>query len=95
MAEVRLSKKFTLQVPDFVRGAILSALTAGLTIVQQSLEAGQLKFNWTVIGTASISAFVAYLMKNYFEPAKVIVTAASNQKAVNANEKINEVVTQP
>lgn len=95
MATVRLSKKFTLDIPDFVRGAILSALTAGLTIVQQSLEAGQLKFNWTVIGTASISAFVAYLMKNYFEPAKVITTADTNQKAINANEKIKEVVTQP
>lgn len=95
MATVRLSKKFTLQVPDFVRGAILSALTAGLTIVQQSLEAGQLKFNWTVIATASVSAFVAYLMKNYFEPAKVITTASSNLKAENAAEKINDVVTKP
>lgn len=90
MATVRLSKKFTLQVPDFVRGAILSALTAGLTIVQQSLEAGQLKFNWTVIGTASISAFVAYLMKNYFEPAKTVVTAGSNKQAVTATEKIKD-----
>ena len=95
MANVRLSKKFTLQVPDFVRGAILSALTAGLTIVQSSLDAGQLKFNWHLIGMASISAFVAYLMKNYFEPAKVIVTAKTNLKAENAAEKVNEVVTKP
>lgn len=95
MANVRLSKKFTLQVPDFVRGAILSALTAGLTIVQTSLAAGELSFNWTAIGMASISAFIAYLMKNYFEPAKVIVSANTNKKIENAATEIEKVVTQP
>lgn len=93
MADVRLSKKFTLQASDFVRGAALAVGTAVLTVVQQSLERGELKFNWSLIGTTAISAFVAYLVKNYaFEPAKVITTTDTNTKAVNASEKIKDVV---
>jgi 1-aminocyclopropane-1-carboxylate deaminase/D-cysteine desulfhydrase-like pyridoxal-dependent ACC family enzyme len=93
MANVRLSKKFSLQVPDFVRGALLAAGVSALTVIQQSLEAGNLKFNWTVIATGAISTFLAYLVKNYaFEPAKVVTTVETNTKAVNATEKIKEVV---
>lgn len=44
MATVKLSKKYSLDVPDFVRGALLAAGAAVLTVVQQSLEKGELKF---------------------------------------------------
>lgn len=91
MATVKLSKKYTLQVSDFVRGALLAVGTSVLTVIQQSLEKGELKFNWTLIGTTAISTFVAYLIKNgIIEPPKVVTTLATNTKAENAKENIKE-----
>jgi len=93
MADVRLSKKFTLQVPDFVRGALLAVGASVLTVIQQSIEKAELKFNWSIIGTTAVSAFVAYLLKNgVFEAPKVITTVDTNTKAVNATERIKEAV---
>lgn len=94
MANVTLSKKYSLQLSDFWRGALLAVGAAVLTVVQQSLEAGSLKFNWSLIATTAISAFVAYLVKNgVFEPAKVTVTTDTNTKAVNASDKVKEAVS--
>lgn len=95
MANVRLSKKFTLQVPDFVRGAILAIATPILVFIQDWLDKENEPFSWKLLFKIAIASLVSYLLKNYFEPAKVIVTAKTNQKVVNAAEKINEVVTQP
>lgn len=93
MANVTLSKKYTLQLSDFWKGALLAVGAAVLTVVQQSLEAGNLKFNWSLIGTTAISAFSAYLIKNgVFEPAKTTITTDTNAKAVNVTEKVKEVV---
>jgi len=89
--QVRLSKKFTLQGADWLRALLMAVLTPALVIIQQTVEAGQLKFNWTAIAMASIAGGVAYLLKNFaFEPAKVITTADTNLKAENAQDKIKE-----
>jgi hypothetical protein len=93
MANVTLSKKYSLQLSDFWKGALLAVGAAVLTVVQQSLEAGNLKFNWSLISTTAISAFVAYLVKNgVFEPAKTTITTDTNAKAVNVTEKVKEAV---
>lgn len=96
MANVRLSKKYSLQVPDYVRGALLAAGSTALVFVQEWLDKEEAEFNWKLLIKVSASVFVSYLLKNgLFEKAKVIVTAKTNQKVVNAAEKINEVVTKP
>jgi len=41
-------------------------------ILQQSLEAGVMVFNWKAIGMASVAGGFAYLVKNVFEPTKSI-----------------------
>lgn len=93
MATVRLSKKFSLDIPDVIRGGLLAVGAAVLTIIQRSLEAGELNFNWKLIGTTAISTFIAYLVKNYaFEPPKTIVVSDTNTKAVNATERVKEAV---
>lgn len=93
MATVRLSQKYSIQVPDIIRGGLLAAGAAVLTVVQESLQKGELNFNWKVIATTAVSTLVAYLLKNgLFEPAKVITTVDTNTKAQNATEKIKEVV---
>ena len=95
MAQVRLSKKYSLQVPDYVRGALLAAGSTALVFVQEWLDKEE-AFNWRLLIKVSASVFVSYLLKNgLFEKAKVITTADTNLKAVNAAEKINDVVAQP
>lgn len=95
MATVRLSKKYTLQVPDYIRGALLAAGSTALVFIQEWLDKEE-AFNWRLLIKVSASVFVSYLLKNgIFEKAKVITTADTSIKAENAAEKIKEVVTQP
>lgn len=72
MSKRVISEQFSLKWRDIVRGFILAVLTPALLIVQQSLEAGSLTFNWHQIGMAAIAGGGAYLIKNFLEPTKVI-----------------------
>lgn len=91
MAKVITSKKFTLQWRDAARGLIMAALTSALVVVQQSIEAGQLDFNWQSIAMAAVGGGVAYLLKNWLiEPPKTIVVSDTNTKAENATETIKD-----
>lgn len=93
MANVRLSKKFSLQIPDVVRGALLAVGAALLTAIQQSLQNDTITLSWKMMATTAVSTLVVYLVKNgVFEPAKVITTTDTNLKAENASDKIKEVV---
>lgn len=60
------SNFLTLNSCDFLKGLVLAAITAPLTIIQNSLAAGQLDFNWKNIATVAASGALAYLIKNYF-----------------------------
>jgi hypothetical protein len=68
----RISKQGTLSMSDIVRGLIMAVLTPAVLIIQQSLEAGTLTFNWKQIAMASVAGGFAYLVKNFFEPSKAI-----------------------
>jgi hypothetical protein len=67
-----VSKQGTLAMRDVLRGLIMAVLTPAVLIIQQSLEAGILVFNWHSIAMASVAGGLAYLVKNFFEPTKVI-----------------------
>jgi len=72
MAKKVVAKQFSWKLRDLFRGLIMAILTPAVLIVQQSVEAGILTFNWHAIGMASIAGGLAYLVKNFFEPTKVI-----------------------
>lgn len=72
MAKKIIAKQGTLAWRDIARGFIMAVLTPMVLIIQQSVEAGILTFNWHSIGMASIAGGLAYLVKNFFEPTKVI-----------------------
>lgn len=59
------SGKWKLQAKDFIKGFILAALTAIITIVQQSIDAGSLAFNWPLMGKTALLAGLAYILKNW------------------------------
>lgn len=69
----RISKKYSLNIHDIVRGCLIAALTAALTVVQSSIDAGELAFNIKEISMAALGGGVAYLLKNWLiEPTKEI-----------------------
>lgn len=87
-----LSQQFSLKWRDALRGLIVSVLAAVITVVQASIDAGDLNFDWKKIGTVSVTAGIAYVVKNFFEPAKVITTASTNTEAKSAESTIKQVV---
>ena len=92
MANVRLSKKYSLEVPDYVRGALLAAGSTALVFVQEWLDKEE-AFNWKLLIKVSASVFVSYLLKNgLFEKAKVVTTLPTNAKAENAVEDIKKAI---
>lgn len=72
MAKKVVSKQFSLKMRDVLRGLIMAILTPAVLIIQQSVEAGILTFNWHSIAMASVAGGLAYLVKNFLEPTKVI-----------------------
>lgn len=64
------SNLFSLNWRDFFNGLIMAILTPVVYIVQASLDAGTITFNWTGIGIAALSGAVAYIVKNFFTPKK-------------------------
>lgn len=61
-----MSKLFTLNNKDFLKGLIMAILISAITIIQQSLNSGTLVLDFKAILIASISGALAYLMKNFF-----------------------------
>ena len=91
MANVRLSKRFTLQWVDTLRGALLAAISSVLTLLYELI--GKEPINWVNVRNVAAVAFIGYLIKNFaVEPPKTVVTTETNTKAVNATERIKEVV---
>ena len=64
------SNLFTLNWNDFGKGLLMAILTPVLVLVQQSIDAGGLVFNWKALGIAAVAGGVGYLVKNFFTPAK-------------------------
>lgn len=70
--QIVTSSIFSVNWKDVVKGLIIAILTPVLLIVQQSVDAGSLVFNWKAIGMAAVAGGVAYLLKNFFTPSTVI-----------------------
>lgn len=91
MAEkIMVSPKFSLQVRDFLKGLLVSVITSVLVVVQSTLDAGALTFNWKQIWMVAIGSAVAYLLKNYFAPPSVTTTYSSNEQAKTVASNIAE-----
>lgn len=81
-------KKFSLQTRDWLKGLAVSVGTAVLMIVQQSLDADTLTFNWKAIGMAAVGAAITYLGKNFFTDdvkvaKKTLINAAMKDDSID------------
>ena len=55
---------------DFAKGLIVAALTPVFVVAQQSLESGELTFNWNSMGAVALAGALAYFTKNFFTSPK-------------------------
>jgi hypothetical protein len=60
------SKFLSLGLKDALKGLVIAILTPVFVVIQQSLEAGSLVFEWKTILLAALAGGVAYLTKNFF-----------------------------
>jgi hypothetical protein len=81
------SPKFAINWKDSLRGLLVSVGTAVLVIVQNSLDAGDLKFNWKQIGIAAVAAGVTYLVKNFFTPASLQIPISNEAAKLSEDPK--------
>ncbi len=85
------SKKFRLNAKDYLRGLLMAVGTAVFTTVEQALNLGTLKINWTGVAAAGIGAGLVYIGKNFFSPAqkKVEITNEEHDElmATSSTEK--------
>jgi len=85
MAEkVLVSKQFSLEARDFLKGLIMAVGVPVLTIVQELIP----HYDINIIYKAGISAIITYLLKNYFAAPQVTTIQSSNEKAVSVGEDI-------
>lgn len=69
--QIVTSKQYTLNWRDLAKGFLMSVITAALTVMAESLQAGTLKFDWQDIGAVSALAGIAYLLKNFFTKPEI------------------------
>ena len=93
MANIKLSKKFTLQGSDFLRGLGMAIATPVLVALQRLIDAGKVDFSWKALLMMGLGGGIAYILKNWLvEPAKVTITTDTNTKAENVESKVKEAV---
>lgn len=75
-----INKQWTLKMRDWLIGAGMAVGAAVVAVVYESVQAGGLEFNLQAIKVAAISAFVAYIGKNFTEKSKKITTEPIEEK---------------
>lgn len=71
------SKRFWLNSKDFLRGLLVAILTGGAYAAQVALDTGEVHIKRIVF--AGLSGGVAYLIKNFFQPAQVKQTISDEE----------------
>jgi hypothetical protein len=58
------SSFLNINLKDLGKGLIVAVLTSVLTIVYNTVESGNLTFDWKLIATTAITTGIGYLLKN-------------------------------
>lgn len=70
------SKQYTLNGRDFLKGLLVSVISAALTVIIESYQSESMKFDWRSIGMVSLIAGLGYLIKNWATPSQTITPTA-------------------
>jgi len=66
----------SLNFRDLLKALIIAILTPVIPIIQNSLSAGVLTFDWKNIAIAAAGGAFAYLVKNFLTPSQIVITDA-------------------
>jgi len=72
MKQITTSKKFRINWLDLGKALLIAVITPVLVIIQAELDSGVMP-SWKSIGMAAVGGAVAYLIKNFFSPSKVVI----------------------
>jgi hypothetical protein len=72
---MKTSSMFALDWRDIIKGLLVAVITPVFTIIESSIRAGSLTFNWTSIGYTALAAGMAYLLKNFLTPSQLVSPA--------------------
>lgn len=89
------SKRFTLKLNDFYKGLLMAVLVPVVTIITNSINLGELTFNWKQIWITAIGGFLGYLTKNLFSPSQIVITDPAAVKSIKDGESQVKVVDMP
>lgn len=93
MANVTLSKRWTLQISDAWRTAFM-AIISPVLVYLYDWASDDHDLNWHLVFKMAIASGITYLLKNWaVEPPKVTTTTNTNVKAENAANKIKTAVS--
>jgi len=91
------SPKYTLNLKDVVRGFLVAGIGGGITTLHNLLipmiSGGASDIDWKLVGVVALSSGLAYLVKNFFTPAEIVVVdpPKTDLKAVEAGRASVEV----
>jgi len=73
------SKQFTLNWKDALKGLLIAVGVSVITVIQTSIESGNFHFDWPAIAKVAGASALAYLVKNFFQPAQMKTTVTNAQ----------------
>lgn len=89
------SQRFSINWHDILKALKMTVILPALTLIYQSIEAGNFDIDWKAIGKAAALGLIGYLIKQFFfEPAKIIIEPASKEEAAAIKSGEAEVIVQ-
>jgi hypothetical protein len=73
METKKTSDFLRLNAADFLKGLVMAVGAAVLTVLSESINAGNFQFNWPDIWHIALATSVTYLIKNLFTGAQTII----------------------
>jgi hypothetical protein len=69
------SKFLSIDGQDCLKGLVVAAGGSVLAVIEKTIEAGSLTFDWETIGRTALLAGLSYLGKQLLTPAKIVTPA--------------------
>jgi hypothetical protein len=71
------SKQGAVNLTDLKNSFIAAVVAPLIPIVTESLQAGSFTINWKSIGIAAGLGFIAWITKNFIQPAQTVITGTT------------------
>lgn len=80
------SSQFSIKWYDVAWGLVVAILSPVFTIILTSIDAGNLVFEWDKIGGVALAAGLSYILKNFLQKGRIVITDPATVKAVKEGD---------